>query len=76
MTDKYKIIRFFKSARLPSQTIVKGLSLEQAQRHCKDPETNSKTATDVHSVERTKRLGSWFDGYDFGHSPKRNDRHD
>jgi hypothetical protein len=36
-----------------------GLTLEEAQDHCKDPETSSSTAS---SPDMSK--GPWFDGYD------------
>lgn len=46
---KYKIVRMYYDER-PSETIRRGLTLEQAQRHCRDPSTREK--------------GVWFDGYD------------
>ena len=62
MTDTYKIIRFyFKGKR---RTIQTGLTLEQAQAHCSDPETSSSTCTKVVGKRRTKQHGPWFDGYD------------
>ena len=44
---KYKIIRFFQDER-ESQTIKKGLTLEEAQEHCNDTKTEGI---------------DWFDGY-------------
>ena len=35
----YKIIRFYKKAGKGKRTIKKGLTLEEARRHCKDPKT-------------------------------------
>lgn len=58
----YKIVRFFFEDH-PSQVIVKGLTLDQAQAHCNDPETSSRTATSPEAVDRTRRMGPWFDGY-------------
>ena len=58
----YKIVRFFKGHE--STVIDTGLSLEEAQTHCHDPESSSKTATGAEGVARTKQYGSWFDGYE------------
>jgi hypothetical protein len=54
----YKIIRFYQERNKPSRVLRTGLSLEDAQAHCKDPETSSSTATDPDEP------GVWFDGYD------------
>lgn len=61
----YKIVRnYFDSARAPRRRVVKsGLTLEEAQAHCRDPETSSKTATSAASRRRTAMYGPWFDGY-------------
>ena len=62
MTDTYKIVRmFFKGGK---RTIESGLTLEEAQAHCKDPETSSKTATKYAARKRTEQRGPWFDGYE------------
>ncbi len=58
----YTVKRFY-NLRSPI-TIKTGLTLEQAQAHCRDPETSSQTATNHHAVKRTREMGSWFDGYD------------
>ena len=63
MTETYKIIRFYQDDDRDSETITRGLTLEQAQAHCTDPETSSRTATSAAAVERTERYGAWFDGY-------------
>ena len=58
----YKIIRrYFKGG---SRTIDTGLTLEQAQAHCQDPETSSRTCTKAHLKRRTKQMGPWFDCYE------------
>ena len=52
MTDKktYKIVRFFEpQLNHDAMVITTGLTLEQAQAHCKDPST--------------RVAGEWFDGY-------------
>lgn len=47
----YKIIRFYHpSIDKPNRTVRRGLTLEQAQQHCRDP--------------KTRKDGEWFDGYD------------
>ena len=58
----YKIIRFFRdNDEQNGQIIAKGLTLEEAQRHCSHPETSSSTCTDNYLEQK---YGPWFDGYD------------
>lgn len=58
----YKIVRmYFKGGR---RTIATGITLEQAQAHCRDPETSSSTCKKSHNVRRTRVMGPWFDGYE------------
>jgi hypothetical protein len=59
----YKIIRFFKNGR-KARVIKTGLTQEEAQKHCEDPETSSSTATSAKAQRYTKRYGPWFDGWD------------
>ncbi|MDR5726253.1 MAG: hypothetical protein RB191_02170 [Terriglobia bacterium] len=59
----YKIVRSFRNGN-PAETIETGLTLEEAQAHCRDPETSSRTATGADAVRRTEKCGPWFDGYD------------
>lgn len=61
MSGRYKIVRHY--FRAGKRTIKTGLTLEQAQRHCADPETSSSTATSAAARRRTERHGPWFDGY-------------
>lgn len=62
MRDTYKIVRmYFRGGR---RTIETGLTLEEAQAHCADPETSSSTCTKSAGKARTKRMGMWFDGYE------------
>jgi len=44
--------------------IKRGLTLEEAQAHCKDPETSSSTCTKPELIAYTHLTGPWFDGYD------------
>ena len=70
----YKIVRQYMAQPKPGQgghtrcwkrTIKTGLTLEQAQAHCQDPETSSSTATGAAARRITRRAGGaqWFDGY-------------
>lgn len=60
--ERYKIVRMY--FRGGKRTIETGLTLEQAQAHCKDPETSSSTCTKSAGRARTKAKGPWFDGYE------------
>jgi hypothetical protein len=62
MMKSYKIIRFFHESRA-RRTIRTGLTLEQARAYCNDPETSSSTCTNHVGHARTRKSGSWFDGY-------------
>ena len=48
------------------RTIKSGLTLEQAQAHCGDPETSSSTCTTAAARRIGRRHGNceWFDGYE------------
>jgi hypothetical protein len=59
--NTYKIVRgFFNGDR---QVIAEGLTLEEAQEHCRDPETSSRTCKLPSNVAITAKHGAWFDGY-------------
>jgi hypothetical protein len=57
----YKIVRSYQHDH-PSRTIKTGLTLEEAQAHCRDPETSSSTCTSAAGKRRTRQFGPWFDG--------------
>lgn len=59
----YKIVRHYQDSKIPAETIIRDLTLEEAKEHCKDPETSSKTCTSPEGVARTEQYGPWFDGY-------------
>jgi len=59
----YKIVRMYMNANVSNRIIARGLTLEEAQKHCKDPETSSTTCTKNTNKRRTKKYGSWFDGF-------------
>ena len=58
----YKIVRHYRNS-YRTRIIKRRLTLEQAQEHCKDPETSSSTCTSAEGRRRTKRIGPWFDVY-------------
>jgi hypothetical protein len=60
----YRIVRHFENPDIRNRVGKRGLTLEEAQRHCRDPETSSKTAKSRHAQSRTQALGPWFDGYE------------
>lgn len=64
MSDRYKIVRMYRDDRFKNRTIARGLTLKQAQAHCRDPETSSRTATGAAARRRTRERGPWFDGYE------------
>lgn len=60
----YRIRRFYKQGcdkLLPGKG---GLTLADAQAHCRDPETSSSTCTRPEGKEHTERYGEWFDAYE------------
>jgi hypothetical protein len=57
----YKIVRNYFNGT--PRTIKRGLSLEEAQSHCRHPETSSSTATSATARRRTAQIGPWFDSY-------------
>jgi len=59
----YKIVRHYRND-YSHRTIKTGLTLEEAQAHCRNPETSSRTATSSAAKRRTKAKGDWFDGYE------------
>lgn len=61
---RYKIVRMFRNDHVRAYTVRKGLTLEQAQEHCRDPETSSSTCQQTAGIRRTERFGNWFDGYE------------
>ena len=60
----YRIIRQFQDQDIRNRVIDRGLTLEEAQEHCRDPETSSSTATSLRARSRTEQLGPWFDSYE------------
>tara|TARA_R100000995_G_scaffold37274_1_gene17084 strand:+ start:6315 stop:6530 length:216 start_codon:yes stop_codon:yes gene_type:complete len=52
---KYKIVRQYFSDNKRPRTIKTGLTLEEAQAHCRDPATSN--------VDAENPEDKWFDGY-------------
>ena len=50
---KYKIVRMFFNDDIPTKIIKTGLTLEEAQNHCKDDETSSTTCKGITGIETT-----------------------
>lgn len=62
----YKIVRqYFNNRDYPARVVrgKRGLTLEEAQRHCRNPETSSRTCTKAAGIRRTRERGPWFDSY-------------
>ena len=59
----YRIVRKYQRSDVADETIDEDLTLEEAQAHCNDPETSSKTCRGREGLERTERFGAWFDSY-------------
>lgn len=63
-TGRYRIVRMYQHARCRKRIIDRGLTLAEAQAHCRDPQTSSRTATTTAAKRRTAGCGPWFDGYE------------
>mgnify|MGYP006147789985 CR=1 FL=1 len=61
--NTYNIVRMYANVNQKARIIHRGLTLEQAQAHCKDPNTSSRTAVKASAKAITKSVGEWFDGY-------------
>ena len=63
----YKIVRMFTNFHprddSDRRTIKTGLTLDEAQAHCRDPQTSGSTATGA-IAPRYQHWDSWFDGYE------------
>lgn len=63
----YRIVRYYFNALgngRHRRVIATGLTLEQAQEHCNDPQTSSRTCTNKVGRARTRKIGQWFDAYE------------
>ena len=57
----YRIVRKYQNGH--KRTIFTTNSLEVAQKHCRDPETSSRTCRLHAGIRRTQHYGEWFDVY-------------
>jgi len=60
----YNIVRCYTDSWRKSRVIERGLTLEEVQAHCSDPETSSSTCTSAAKLRYTKKVGKWFDAYE------------
>jgi hypothetical protein len=60
----YRIVRMYQDPGHSSRTLERGLTLDEAQAHCRDLETSSSTCTEAAAKARTRKFGPWFDGYE------------
>ena len=60
----FNVVRMYRDAGISRRVIKRGLTLAEAQAHCKNPETSSSTCTKSAGRARTRRMGAWFDGYE------------
>lgn len=58
----YRIMRYFFEGHCP-QIVHTGLTLDEAQEHCNNPETDSTTCTSATARQLAVKRGRWFDGY-------------
>lgn len=61
--ERYKIVRYHQEHGVANRVMRHNLTLDEAQAHCRDPETSSSTATSAEARAYTERFGEWFDGY-------------
>ncbi len=60
----FRVVRFYQGAGIRRRVIIERCTEAEAQAHCRNPETSSRTATSAAAKARTRRCGSWFDGYE------------
>jgi hypothetical protein len=60
----YKIVRLHFEEGVPNRIVDRGLTLEEAQAHCRNKETSSRTCTSPVAKAYTAKFGAWFDGYE------------
>lgn len=56
----YKIVRFYQDG-YRERTLRTFVSQKHAQEHCANPESSSKTCRKPANVQRTRKMGIWFD---------------
>ena len=61
---RYRVVRMYFRGGNRAVSGLSGLTLEEVQAHCNDPETSSRTCTRAEGKRRTAQRGPWFDGYE------------
>jgi hypothetical protein len=59
----YEIVHYFQDPNLQSVVLDTVDTLGEAQAHCNDPETSSRTCEGANTTALTEMYGPWFDGY-------------
>lgn len=59
----YELVRYYQDLDVENEVIETGLSLEDAQEVCNNPETSSKTCTTPEALAITAQYGAWFVGF-------------
>ena len=59
----YRIVRRYQNGSF-RRNIRAGLSLDEAQEWCQNPETSSRTCNIWYRRQITRRKGPWFDSYE------------
>jgi len=55
--------RYFNEEREP-EIMLSGVSLQEAQEHCRSIETSSRTCTLPDNIRHTDKWGPWFDSFE------------
>ena len=61
--SNYSIVRLFQDSAIGVEPIETGLTLDEAQEWCQDPETSSSPCELPENIARTEKYGMWFDAY-------------
>ena len=59
----YRVVRLHKDSDY-RPVVLLGLTQEEAQEHCRNPETSSSTCTGAREKKHTKQWGAWFDAWE------------
>lgn len=59
----YKIVRFYANPKIEAEILETGLSLEEAQERCSDPEGSSRKCEGAEGILRTAQYGHWFEAF-------------
>ena len=59
----YKVVRKHAHPLIEDVELDVGLSKEEAQAYCKDPESSSRTCTNPDPIAYTAAHGAWFNAY-------------